>query len=60
MIHLLLNDDLFSCTNAVQNIRLIVIISVNSSAKELLLRVGVLLESLGESEDRVGRGGLQL
>ena len=60
MIHLLINNDLFSCTDAVQNVRLVVVISVNTSSEELLLRVVVLLEGLGESENRVGRGGLQL
>ena len=60
MIHLLLDDDFFSSADAVKNVGLVVVISVDSGTEELLLRVVVLLEGLRKAENRVGRGSLQL
>ena len=60
MIHLLLNNHLLSGTDAVEHIGLVVVVSVDTGSQELLLGVGVLLESLRESEDGVGGSTLEL
>ena len=46
MIHLFFNNDLFSSTNAIEYVGLVVVVSVDTSTEELLLRVRVLLEGL--------------
>jgi len=53
MIHLFFNDDFFCSSDAVQNVRLVVIISIYTSAKKLFLRVRVLLECFRKSKNMI-------
>jgi len=56
VIHIGSEDSLFSDSNAREDVRLVVVVSVSSHSEEDLLRVGVLLERVVETEDRVSRG----
>jgi len=53
VIHIVGEDSLFSDSNARQDVRLVVVISVGSHTEEDLLVVSVLLELVVETEDRV-------
>lgn len=56
VIHILLKDDLFSTSNAREDVGLAFIVSVSSHTEKHLLGVSLLLESFVQTEDGVGGG----
>ena len=56
MIHIGSKNSLFGDSNAREDVRLAVVISVGSHSKEDLLGVSVLLELVVETKDRISRG----